>query len=69
MKMVQEQRLQLKMKFLLGCNMKVVIYFGDTNLMGDIFSWWRGMNKLLVSGAGGELPTIPSVGKTLYAEI
>ena len=28
METVQEQRLQLKMKFLLGYNMKVVIYFG-----------------------------------------
>ena len=69
MKMVQEQRLQLKMKFLLGCNMKVVIYFGGYRFDGGHFSCWRGMNKLLVSGAGGGLPTIPSVGKTLYAEI
>ena len=36
--MVQEQRPQLKMKFLLGYNMKVVVLLGDKNLVvGGIF--------------------------------
>ena len=34
-KMVQEKWLQLKMKFLLGCNLKIVIYLGGMNL------WWE----------------------------
>ena len=34
MKMVQKQQLHLKMKFLLGYNMQIVIYWGDKNLMG-----------------------------------
>ena len=38
MEMVQEQRLRLKMKFLLGYNMKIVVLWGDKNLVGD-FSW------------------------------
>ena len=32
--MVQEQRLQLKMKFSLGYNMKIVALWGDKNLVG-----------------------------------
>ena len=32
--MVQEQGLQLKMKFLLGYNMKMVVLWGDKNLGG-----------------------------------
>ena len=38
--MVQEQRLQLKMRFLLGYNMKIVALWGDKNLVGEggIFS-------------------------------
>ena len=36
--MVYEQRLQLKMKFLFGYNMKSVIWLsGDKNLVGSIF--------------------------------
>ena len=35
MKMVQEQRLQLKMKFLLGYNMKIVILWGDIFLVEE----------------------------------
>ena len=35
--MVQEQRLQLKMKFLLGYNMKIVVLRGDRNLVGEFF--------------------------------
>ena len=40
MEMVQEQRLQLKMRFLLGYNMKIVALWGDKNLVGEggIFS-------------------------------
>ena len=37
MKMVQEQRLQLKMKFLLGYNMKIVVLLGNKNLVGAFF--------------------------------
>ena len=32
--MVQEQRPQLKMKFLLGYNMKIVVLWEDKNLVG-----------------------------------
>ena len=35
MEMVQEQRLQLKMKFLLGYNMKIVILWGDIFLVEE----------------------------------
>ena len=34
METVQEQRRQLKMKFLLGYNMKIVVLWGDENLVG-----------------------------------
>ena len=42
MKMVQEQRLQLKIKFLFGSSIKIVIWLGggrgvDKNLVGGIF--------------------------------
>ena len=38
MGMVQEQRLQLKIKFLLGYNMETVVLLGgDKNLVGGIF--------------------------------
>ena len=37
MKMVQEQRLQLKMKFLLGYNMKTVVFWGNKTLLGAFF--------------------------------
>ena len=40
MKLVQEQQLQLKMKFLFGYNMKIVVLRRDKNWCGD-FSWWR----------------------------
>ena len=33
MEVVQEQRLQLKMTFLLGYNMKIVVLWGNTNLV------------------------------------
>ena len=37
MKMVQEQRQQLKMKLLLRYNMKIVIHWRDKNLVGAFF--------------------------------
>ena len=37
MEMVQEQRLQLKMKFLLGYDMKIVVLWEDKNLVGLFF--------------------------------
>ena len=37
MEMVKEQRLQLKMKFLLGYNMKIVVLQGDKNFFEGIF--------------------------------
>ena len=37
MEMAQEQRLQLKIKFLLGCNMKTVALQGDKNLLIEFF--------------------------------
>ena len=56
MKMLQGQRLQLKMKFLLGYNMKVLFIWGDKDLMGGIFpGGGEGTNFQLVGG----LPTIP----------
>ena len=40
MEMVQEQQLQLKINFLLGYNMKIVVLWGD-NIWWGHFSWWR----------------------------
>ena len=37
MEMVQEQRLQLKMKFLLGYDMKIVVLWEDKDLVGLCF--------------------------------
>ena len=37
MEMVQEQRLRLKMKFLLGYNMNIVVLWADKNLVGAFF--------------------------------
>ena len=37
MEMVQKQRLQLKMKFLLGYDMKIVVLWEDKNLVGLFF--------------------------------
>ena len=37
MKYLQEQRLQLKMKYLLGYNMKTVVFSGDKNLVKAFF--------------------------------
>ena len=36
-KMIQEQRPQLTTKYLLGYNMKIVVWFGEINL------WWRSL--------------------------
>ena len=37
MEMVQEQRLKLKMKFLLGYDMKIVVLWEDKDLVGLCF--------------------------------
>ena len=37
MEMVQEQRLQLKMKFLLGYNMKIVVFLGGYRNLARAF--------------------------------
>ena len=37
MEMVQEQRLQLKIKFLLGYNMQIVVLWGDKHLVEVFF--------------------------------
>ena len=37
MEMVQEQRIQLKMKFLLGYSMIIVVLWGDKNLVRAFF--------------------------------
>ena len=47
MEMVQEQQLQLKMKFFLGYNMNIVALWGEGGGRfggaggGEHFSWWR----------------------------
>ena len=45
MEMVQEQQLQLKMKFLLGYNIKIVVLWGDKNLVGGTFPGERRLSK------------------------
>ena len=37
MEMVQKQKLQLKIKFLLNYNMKTVVLWGNKNLVGVFF--------------------------------
>ena len=67
--MVQEQQLQLKMKFLFGYNMKVIIYFGGYKFYdgrGIFPGGGEGTNFQLV---GGGLPTIPSEGNILHDAI
>ena len=59
-KIVQEQWLQLKMKFLLGYNMKIVIYWGRINLWWEDFSRWGNEQ---IFGRGGGTPPIPQWGK------
>ena len=63
MKIVQEQRQQLKMKFLLGYNMKVFIQKGDKKLMAGIFPGGREWTNFQLVGG---LPTIPSAEKTVH---
>ena len=48
MEMVQEQRLQLKMKFLLGYNMKIVVLWGDKHLVGAFFLVQEDYARLLL---------------------
>ena len=48
MEMVQEQRLQLKMKFSLGYNMKIVALLGDENLVGGSFPGEGRLSKACV---------------------
>ena len=48
MEMVQEQRLQLKMKFLLGYNMKIVVLRGDRNLVGAFFLVEKDYSRLVL---------------------
>ena len=45
MEMVQEQRLKLKMKFLLGYNMKMVVLWGDKKFGGGFFLGERRLSK------------------------
>ena len=72
---VPEQWLQLKMKFLLGYNMKIVTWWegtnfwcGGKNLMGEVY-WGTfpsgGMSKFLACEGG--IPSIPPVQKTLLS--
>ena len=65
--MVQEQWLQLKMKFLLGYNMKIVSWeewtSGGGSWLWGTFLGGRGMSKFLFSGRG--TPATPPVEKTL----
>ena len=63
-KVVQEQWLHLKMKFLLGYNMKIIIWWG-------YFSRWR--EQAISQLVGGGIPLItpyrpppPQVEKTLH---
>ena len=76
-KMVQEQWLQLKMKFLLGYNMKTVvwsgeIYFwceGNNNLVGGLLGEFYevgGWANLQLVGNGGGLHPSPQQGKPWY---
>ena len=56
MKMVQEQRLQLKMKFSVSYNMKLLFSSGYKDLAGSIFHGW---GEWTVFQLVGGLPTIP----------
>ena len=79
--MVQQQWLQLKTKFLVDYNMKIIIYSENEPLVGGTKIWW---GESLLGGiflgeggggwanfwlVGGESPTSPPVGKTLIWEI
>ena len=50
--MVQEQRLQLKMKLFLGYKMKIVVSWGDKYLVGDIFPGGERLSKACVDDDG-----------------
>ena len=65
MKMVQEQWLQLKIKFLLGYNMKIAIYWGEINLrwMG-IKIWGRGVYWVALFQVGRMSKFLASEGTT-----
>ena len=41
MEMVEKQQLKLKMKFLLSCNIKIVVLWRDKNLVGIFFGGRR----------------------------
>ena len=58
---MREQWQQLKMKFLLGCNMKIVIIEGNELFVGhgDLI---RG---IFLGRGGGDESSIPLVGETL----
>ena len=63
-----QQWLQLKMKILLGCDMKIVLVRGEwtfceSNLLGRTFPGGGGMGEFLASVGG--TPPIPPVEKTL----
>ena len=77
--MEQEQWLQLKITFLLGCNLKIVIQWGGLTFggEGEIKIWWGrffkvGGNEQIFGwrgGLGGLLPPIPPVGRTLHLHL
>ena len=48
MEIVQEQQLQLKMKFLSGCNMKTIVFRGDKNLVVGIVPGGGRLSKACV---------------------
>ena len=56
MKIVQEQRLQLKMKFLLGYNKMLFSHSVHPPPLNLNFSWWKGMTKLSANGGSPHHP-------------
>ena len=44
-KIVKEQRVQLKIKFLMGCNIKVVIYWEKLTFRGGNNIWWESTGR------------------------
>ena len=68
--MVQEEWIQLKMKFLWGYNVKIIFYcgagrsFGGGDSTRGDFSWWRvGMSKFLSGGGtASHLPSRENLG-------
>ena len=74
--MEQEQCLELKMLFLLGYNLEIVIVGGELTFGGGGRKTWRGRvywgrnfseggNEQVFGLVGGETSTIPPAGKTL----